>query len=1210
LLSITAGVSNHGVPKIGTDFLVANVEIIPDNGIRVWFTRPPVVGTGKATDIASYSITGPGVPTLKYATATTTSTKAVNLYFTNSILAGQYTLSFNSTNILSNDADSIHLAANTQYIFTAVNSDKLIGDLDTDLNLTRKFLNPAFLKKSQPNWEATVAALEDNRISLTDTVNKIFNQCFISSANSKYLITRASDNGISHPSLLGLADDTFRNIAITLLNDKLTLNANLDLLELLYGADATRANLTSAQEEPYCLFDGATLNILVDKKLAIPVVFSWSDFVNPLLATAEEVAFVVNRYLKIYNSTSFAVPYTDLETGKIYVKLFSGTKGLHSAISVTSGSSQLALQFDSLLFRNIDTSVSPSVTVTIDDLPLNKALITITKNSAETIKIFKDTLVGDYVNIIGSDFNVNNRGSFIIEEVNQDAGTFTIANKTAVHEVVAPHANSITIYHPVTKQVTDNVNYAYSTNNSYKLPRNKNGYSKASIPVNTEIIVRSNDDAAYLPSCAESAETAVYRRPDGRMSTTVAYPTNTFVEITEFLAKLPTTSDFVTTAGAPATPSSHSGTSDLSMFSRTFADTFLSSTAASTMPLCIADLANNVVVIGGEHVGSHTGTNSISVCKINTKTVDANLNFQFTYTWTKTLTTSGRFTWGAAAALIDYPRFWNNILIVGGYPNGTNHATGSGYAENRTCLYNAETNAYQEIGTTTNPGYVADAALVWMKAPYNKAVVIGGHDNTGAPIAKCSVWDPSFATSNAVGKWYQGAGTELKNARTQCQAIDLEDGRVLVIGGKVTSSPDTTGLNIEQPLNSCEIISPTVDFSIAPALTAPMGHKRFGFGLTKLPNGNILVAGGIGYLSNKTVATSDSMVLHELKACEVYDPNLNIWYSVPEMLEAHSYCDCLYDAAANRVYVCGGATSTAVEYLDLETMTWHYSTAILPRISFRGRSAITTGNIPIIVRPSGSIYSLTTSLETESGGALLIPLYNETARSNGINGIHKAIGSADYQCRTTGWTKSDTAGKSYQITAIAESRDQIGPYIYDPGQIFGFAEKELTTATEIPRGKGCPAITTVEDISSYDKTGLLVVRFGYEDQAGPVSYFVSEPNTLELDPAFNFNAEYPAGVTLTIATQKAPYMPTVNVQKGALWITASNAGLAIARQYIEDISAAGLDLIIKVRYPGDRGLGNEGKPVDNNYKLSDIIEVFGPDDDALDGFLKEQRNGG
>jgi hypothetical protein len=54
------------------------------------------------------------------------------------------------------------------------------------------------------------------------------------------------------------------------------------------------------------------------------------------------------------------------------------------------------------------------------------------------------------------------------------------------------------------------------------------------------------------------------------------------------------------------------------------------------------------------------------------------------------------------------------------------------------------------------------------------------------------------------------------------------------------------------------------------------------------------------------------------------------------------------------------------------------------------------------------------------------------------------------------------------------------------------------------------------------------------------------------------------------------------------------------------ISAAGIDLDIVTRYPGDRGLGAEGFPTFGNYKVSDIVPVFGRDD--IEAELEEARS--
>jgi hypothetical protein len=1206
MLSIQNGSSSAGVPSIGTDFLVANVELLNSSSIRVWYTRSPVLGTNKANDAHSYSILGPGPLSITIASYVAVRPLAIDLFFNTTLTAGQYTLSFVNGNIISNDSSALALTSGTTYVFQVVNANIPANTLATDNNLTKKFMNPAFLGKD--NWESLIATLEDNREKLSDTVTNVFDQIFISTASGKYLNTRSSDYGISHSSILGLPDDVARKLTITILNDKLTQNANLDLLEILYGTPGVKANLTSAVSEPFRLFNGATLNLLIDGKYSVSIVFQWSDFVNALVATAEEVCFIINKVFNDFGLKAFASPYTDPETLLTYVRIFSGTNGLRSSIAVTSGSAQNAFQFSNLLFSNLNTTAIPSASVKITDLPLGKAKIEITRTDPLLDTIFNTIVIGDYINILGSEFNLGNRGSFVIESITNPyvsshfVGALIVSNITAINETIAPGIGSVYLYHPVTAQIFDNTNYAYITNQNYIFSNTHAGYSTASVPVNTEIIDRDISNAAYCTSFTKNTETSIYRDPSGIIHPTVSYPANAFVEITEFLAKLPVAADFLTTAGTPATPSTATGISDLSKFSRGVNDTFLSGGSAAILPLCVSDLNNNVIVIGGRHAATDTGQNSVSVCHLNTTSINGNYDFQYNYTWTRTAFAGKISPYGASAVCLDYPRFWNQILIAGGYPNGTTHAVGSGYVESRTFLYNSATNKCNEI-TGTSTGGIADAALVWMGGSYNLAVLVGGRDSTGNAVKKCSVWDPSYSTGSQLGQWDQGSGNELKVARTQCQAIDISNGKVLVVGGKTVTGTDAFTLNVEYPLNSCEILQPTVAFSIPPSWTGSMSYARYAFGMTMLPDGRVLVVGGIGNLPSQPQSPTNLAPSSELSSCEVFDKTLSIWSPIPSMLEPHSYCSCHYDNVTNRVYVCGGSSSTAVEYLDVATMTWHYSIAKLPNVSFRGNSCITKTTPPILVRPSCSAYAA--GVETDGTGTTFVALYNETARSNGINGIQQINGSGLYQSSVAAWTSSDTSGASI-LVSVEDTTPTNGPYIYDTNQPFGITGQELTIQTEIPRGKGCPVVTITEDLSLLPQSGYVVVNFGYEDQEGPVKYSIISTGSLVLDPSFRFNHEHIMGTKLTVVSQKAPYLPTVSEQTGAFYLTASNSGLSAARKYITDISATGIDLNINVRYPGDRGLGNEGQPVKSNYKLSDIIEVFGPDN--LDPFLEEMRH--
>jgi len=1299
-LSISTQASSAGVPGIGTDFLVAGLELLSNSSIRVWFTKAPVLGTNRANDAHSYAITGPNSIQISLATAWQGDSRVIDLYLDQDLSVGQWTLAPVSANIISDDVQAVNLPATT-YIFTVTNANKAIQNPETDNNLTRKFLNPAFLKDSQTNWRALEYSLEKNRLKLTDIVNKVANQLFISTASGKYLNTRASNVGVTHNPILGLTDEIYRKLTITILNDKLTANAKLDLLEVIYGPEACRAVLTSSNEEPYRLFDQATLNILVDGKTLVPVVFNWSEFNNCLKASAQEVCFVINNHFESFGVKAFAVPFTDTEINKTYIRIFSGTKGLKSSLTIVSGSSQLAFGFDSILIHDLVSTLNPQPSITITPSALDKAIVRVTgqnpvvyqiteltdtvtelavtdlsssnkivsdwqdvgpgryvsitsvwtgtptgiigieftnevsptistigdalpfntmvpapvqpsgsagrmplvfvstgqyfrltyqrtsgtgtlvanvalqaSNTTQHIPSLFDVLEWDYVNILGSEYNINNRGSFAIEQV--DIGDtyidFTITNPDAILESVVPLSiDSVTFYRPTTKQVFDNDNYAYISNNLYQYAINLLGYARASIPVNTNIIVRNIENAAYLNSCPESEETSLYRKPDGSITISgTAYPANTIIEIQDFFAKIPTLTDLT---------------------SKLFSYTTTDSARQLTLPVLLTDLYNRVILIGGRSLPS-TDFSSISVASI-TESVNADLELTPTLTWTNaTAFNSQIYGTGMSAVVLDYPRFYNKVLITGGF-------TGDGdYNSNKTYLYNPEAYTLTEI-TGSNPSKHADAALVWCKET-NLAVAIGGVDENGDASTSFYTWDPSYNTDEDLGQWHQGNYDELNFARTNCQAIELNNGKVLVVGGRVNNSTNTFTLtNIGTPLNSCELISPSASVTTTPVLTGSMGYSRFAFGMVKLPDSRILVVGGIGGKVSQGITATDSIVNHELNSCEIYDPIGGYWSPIASMKDPHSYCTCYYDSLTNRVYIYGGCSSLHVEYLDLATMTWHYSTATLATPSFRcGSAGVTLNNSSIILR-TGSTY---TTFEDNSPGALLAT-YNENARGNAINGMNTL-----YQSNTHAWTKNQPDTTFYVNTVAAQVYDlgypEDGPYIFDPGVIYGISGTELTIETEIPRGKGCPPITVTEDLVDLEQQGYLIVDFGYENQVGPVRYFITDPNTISFDPAFNFNKEYYTGTKLTIVAQRVPYTP--EGVPNTFWLTASNAGLEAAQKYIRDIHAEGIDLTIDVRYPGDRGLGNEGQPVEHNYKLSDIIEVFGPDD--IDTFLDEARN--
>lgn len=840
-------------------------------------------------------------------------------------------------------------------------------------------------------------------------------------------------------------------------------------------------------------------------------------------------------------------------------------------------------------------------TWTVTDESNNKASLRFTPPvTGSPVYDFSNIRVGDTLVILGPEFAIGNRGGFSIESVDIANRKVEFSNKVAETETInlateAASLDKVSFWRAPVKSVYDTDNPAYVTTEAGNINGIACRKSKVSLPVNTNIVSRNSSNAAYLSEPETGTATVIEKLPDGTTVFTASGYTKTsgHVEISGFMPKLQATSDYIVTPGTPATPGSPVGETDSSQFTHAFTDTYYKGCGATT----VTDLKGRVAVIGGRDIETDADINAISVYTPSSITEGTSQGISHTYTWDfhdEAYISAHISGVGTAAVVIDHPRFWNQILIVGGYPLGPDSTPGAGFTQIDSFLYSIDANRLTEVTYEPDP-YPADCALVWTG---EFALAIGGILPDASISTYVSIWDPSYADDNSLGFWYKSPENFLLEARTECKAITLDDGKVLVIGGRRTIDSNSFSLfNIGIPLNTCELITPDTTFATATVKTGQMTYTRFAFGMVKLPDGRILVVGGCGGKPCEPIITWHNQNAHELSSCEIYDPSLGYWSPIPDTLEPHSYCNCSYDSINNRVYVVGGATSTKVEYLDIESMTWHFSTAELGAVSYRTSGAIIDGDCPILLRAGGSYFNALDQ-EKNASQATSVTIYNEIARGNGVNGVHKITASNTF-VSNPGFTKSQ--GNNTVTTVTAQESDIKGPYLFDNNQVFGIKGITLTSETNVPKGRGCPSLTITEDITNIDQVGYFVAKFGQKDQVGPIKYTRISAYKIQPDPHFEFPWELLSGFKISLV-EKGSYEPS----EGSFYLTASNAGLEAARTYITDISAGGIDLDIEVRYPGDRGLGDEGKPVKGASKLSDIIEVFGPDD--LDTFLEGARN--
>lgn len=140
----------------------------------------------------------------------------------------------------------------------------------------------------------------------------------------------------------------------------------------------------------------------------------------------------------------------------------------------------------------------------------------------------------------------------------------------------------------------------------------------------------------------------------------------------------------------------------------------------------------------------------------------------------------------------------------------------------------------------------------------------------------------------ATGAWT--ATGSLGVPRAGHSVTTLADGRVLAAGGSSTWPNAYTGG--PKALSSAELFSPGSDVWTA---TGSMAEARYAHAATLLPDGRVMVTGGVSNTST-------------LSSCELYDPATGLWSSAPSMGAPRSFHRSTALPGA-RVLVTGGFAS-------------------------------------------------------------------------------------------------------------------------------------------------------------------------------------------------------------------------------------------------------------------------------------------------------------
>jgi Galactose oxidase, central domain/Kelch motif len=204
------------------------------------------------------------------------------------------------------------------------------------------------------------------------------------------------------------------------------------------------------------------------------------------------------------------------------------------------------------------------------------------------------------------------------------------------------------------------------------------------------------------------------------------------------------------------------------------------------------------------------------------------------------------------------------LLVAGGHADTPKGVTGS--AE----LYDPQTGRWTVTGSMVTPRAGHTATLL----PDGKVLVAGGGDyGDDWTMASAELYDPVSGTWTATGTMLAKIGP--RNSSSNQVATLLRDGRVLVAGFVVLDCA-IDGSGPCSFVSHVELYDPGSGTWTA---TGTMADAREGFTATLLPDGMVLVAGGV-----RLVSGSISDV--NLASADLYDPGTGAWTAAAGMAVA------------------------------------------------------------------------------------------------------------------------------------------------------------------------------------------------------------------------------------------------------------------------------------------------------------------------------------
>lgn len=1115
---------SHSGSFFGATFHVQSATQLALSTVRIRFAQDPVAANPASVNDglnpSLYTLTGPAVNSVTVVTVVPGDLQALDLTLLRPLAPGIWTVAVAGTLQETSELEFLQAPFDAQFTtaFT-VGQDPISGGAvqDSAEKILRKHLNSTLVGRA---WDALIAAL-----SLSDDFNwenarLAFDQLFKSTASGLYLDRKAGNDGLSRPPDIGLSDELFRELSIKVTNNKLTVEAVLEVLEIFYGPDATRANVSTGIGGPWALTEGDTLDLLIDEKFPVHVVFDIQDFTAIGQAQPLEVAAAITRTCKLYNTTAYAIAVVDTSTGDTVVRIYSGSLGLSSSVRVTGGTSQRVFGFPQFIPAITDTTnlstLDWDITTPFPNVTRFEAVL---GSEADLLQV----QIGDYVVVSGTSFAPENRGSLVIIDVSvvfvgpNKVQYFDVINEGFDQSVSQTSLRDVLFFRPSKSTIQ-------SSTRTVVVAQAEPGLLEISIPATTQAVNRTSETASYLESNSPQLISSLVRDQDGVMTVTLAAPHGFDVDPdSEDVGRQVFIDNARAGLAAPPITGGSSGPPGIMASSQgsfwQYADD-ATDQMQSRSNYATARLEDGTVLISG----GNTGGTTPDACLF---TLTGN---QYDYIDVGNMTYSAEGHTLVALAN-------GNAASLGG--------TSAGIEVSSTSLYDYFTQSWTATPAMTIPRAGARAVrLIPTGVATDNYILITGGFTTGATPTATSEYNIATATAA-----YTVTGS-MSVARTNHCMVPLLDGTAIVFGGV--------------GLHTAEVFDVGGGFW---SMTGGMAYSRKDAAGILLPDGRVLAIGGTGKIP------SQAGVPVALSSAEIWSPATGMWLSAGKMSVARGICVATYLPGKNVVLVSSGE-SAFVDQLDVATMKW--STVPSPRgLAVPNVSMHTLDADRAIVFPyeQGAVIP-----------KVMPELYapgSDVWSGGGLNGIFRIIGVPSATSVVLDGVGAYALNIS--PTAIMTPMEAL-PHTLNPGPfIYNTVEGPSitgvnTTLDQVVEATLQYATLAVDDATPFpDEPGYLAIGYGYDEVSHPIRYLgLADANTLILDFSYRFVNSHQPGASVILLSNKGAFNAPVDPHLG-LYATASSAGRVAAQATVESIVAAGVTVDVDVVYPGDKGLGKGDK---------------------------------